>query len=318
MGPSVLPEEPAAEALPPPGFLDPAAGRRGRGLAAPPLSRPAPSAAANDAEPARPPKEAGRRLAWRRPGGRLRGRPETRAATLAARDLSVHFSGLKAIDSVDLELGRGEILGLIGPNGAGKTTLVNALTGFQRPTRGRVLLGDEDITDAPAHVLPRLGIVRTFQSGHSFRDLTVLENVEVGAVGIGASRTEAQARAVAALQAADLEHRAGLDASALSHGEERRLQVARAVAMAPAFLLIDEPAAGLNEVETDRLMAAIEKLRTELECGILLIEHDMRVIMGTCDRIHVLDHGRTLAVGAPAEVRANPTVIAAYLGSGGA
>jgi branched-chain amino acid transport system ATP-binding protein len=236
--------------------------------------------------------------------------------TLTGTGIGVHFEGVKALDGVDIELRRGEILGLIGPNGAGKTTLVNALTGFQVPTHGRLLLGDDDVTGQPPHRLARRGVSRTFQSGRSFPDLTVLENVEAGPVGLGVRRREAAARARAALDAVGLDVGHDTFANALTSGQERRLEVARAIAMRPRFLFLDEPAAGLNETEGDELVKTVAVLPAQLECGVLVIEHDMRVIMGLCDRLHVIDHGQTIAQGDPEVVRTDPAVVEAYLGSG--
>jgi branched-chain amino acid transport system ATP-binding protein len=229
--------------------------------------------------------------------------------------IAVHFEGVKALDGVDIELRTGEVHGLIGPNGAGKTTLVNALTGFQVPSMGRVVLADEDVTGVPPHRLAIAGIARTFQSGRSFPDLTVFENVEVGGVGVRVSRSEARARAREALGAVALSHRAEVLARSLSSGEERRLQVARALAMRPRFLFLDEPVAGLNEAESDQLAATILELPQKLGCGVLIIEHDMRVIMGMCERILVLDHGVAISQGSPEEVRSDPEVMTAYLGT---
>lgn len=229
--------------------------------------------------------------------------------------IAVHFEGIKALDGVDLEVRVGEVHGLIGPNGAGKTTLVNAMTGFQQPTAGGVELEGVDVTGRPPHRLAAAGLARTFQSGRSFPDLTVFENVEVGAVGVGVRRADARARAREALTELNLEERSAVFAHSLSSGEERRLQVARAIAMRPRFLFLDEPAAGLNEVESDELAETISNLPARLECGVLVIEHDMRVIMGICNRILVLDHGVTISRGSPEQVRSDPAVISAYLGT---
>jgi branched-chain amino acid transport system ATP-binding protein len=242
--------------------------------------------------------------------------PTGAGTSLAGENIGVHFEGVRALDGVDLSLARGEVLGLIGPNGAGKTTLVNALTGFQPPTTGRLLLEGDDVTRTSAHRLARAGIARTFQSGRSFPDLTVFENVEVGAVGVGVKRQEARRRAREALAELGLADRTDMLAGSLSSGEERRLQVARALAMRPRYLFLDEPAAGLNESEGDELVGAVAALPERLGCGVLVIEHDMRVIMGLCHRIQVLDHGVTISIGTPEEVRADQAVIEAYLGAG--
>jgi branched-chain amino acid transport system ATP-binding protein len=234
---------------------------------------------------------------------------------LSTHGVTVRFAALVAVENVDLSVQPSQILGLIGPNGAGKTTLVNAITGFERPTSGSVSLGDRAITDLPPHKRARLGIVRTFQSGHSFARLTALENVEVAAIGTRTSRRDARRRAHDLLEMMRLGHRADSLASALPHGDERRLEVARALAFNPKFLLLDEPAAGLDERESDELMDAIRRIRDDMHCGILLIDHDMRVIMQTCERIHVLNYGKTICVGTPGQVRSDPKVIAAYLGA---
>jgi branched-chain amino acid transport system ATP-binding protein len=234
---------------------------------------------------------------------------------LGAADVRVHFVGVKAIDGVDLELRRGEILGLIGPNGAGKTTLVNVLSGFQRPTTGRVLLGGSDVTGwAPARLAAH-GLARTFQGARLFGGLTVFENVEVGAVGVGVGRRRAREVAWDLLERMHLAGQADVPAAALPHGAERRLGIARALASRPGFLLLDEPAAGLNEAESDELVEALATIPREFGCGLLVIEHDMRLIMRLCHRIQVLDHGKTIATGSPQEVRASPAVLTAYLGT---
>jgi branched-chain amino acid transport system ATP-binding protein len=234
---------------------------------------------------------------------------------LTTSGITVRFGALVAVDKVDLVVEPAHVLGLIGPNGAGKTTLVNAITGFERPTAGSVSLGSRTVTNLPPDKRARLGIVRTFQSGHSFARLTALENVEVAAIAHRTSRRAARRRAHELLEMMRLSHRAENLASSLPHGDERRLEVARALAFNPRFLLLDEPAAGLDERESDELMEAIQHIRSEMGCGILLIDHDMRVIMQTCERIQVLNYGKTICVGTPSEVRNDPKVIAAYLGA---
>jgi ABC-type branched-subunit amino acid transport system ATPase component len=239
------------------------------------------------------------------------------ADLLEAADIRVYFEGVKAVDGVDLQLRRGEILGLIGPNGAGKTTLVNVLTGFQRWSTGSTRLAGVVTDGWPPHRLARSGLARTFQNIRLFDDLTVLENIEVGAVAMGLSRNQARVRALDLMHRMDLGHRAATRASSLPMGDERRLEVARALATQPTFLLLDEPAAGLNENEGDRLVAMVREVRDRLGCGVLVIEHDMRVIMRLCERIQVLNYGKTISVGTPEEVRRDPIVVDAYLGTSG-
>ena len=242
----------------------------------------------------------------------------TRAAeeeTLKARDVRVHFEGVKALDGVDLDLARDEIVGLIGPNGAGKTTLVNVLSGFQRPSEGTVRLSGIDTTDWNPARLASAGLTRTFQNARLFHNLTVFENVEAGAVGVGCRRGEARRRAAEMLERFHLHSRASVLAGSLAHGDERRLGIARAFATQPRFLLLDEPAAGLNEQESDELVRVLTAIREDFPVGVLVIEHDMRVIMRFCERIQVLDYGRTIAIGRPDEIRENPAVLDAYLGA---
>ena len=238
--------------------------------------------------------------------------------TLVAEEIRVHFEGVKAVDGVDLTLEQGQIMGLIGPNGAGKTTFMNAVSHFVPRTSGRVILGGRDVTSWPPHRLASAGLVRTFQDVATFPDLTVFENVELGALGSGLSRRNARARAWELLESLGLARLASLPASALPHGEERRVGIARAVAVGPRFLLLDEPAAGLDDRESLELAETIAKLRDDVGCGVLLVEHDMRIIFRVCERIQVLDFGRALALGTPDEIRTNQQVIAAYLGVKGA
>jgi branched-chain amino acid transport system ATP-binding protein len=233
---------------------------------------------------------------------------------LEARDIHVDFDGVRAVDSVDVRLNRGETLGLIGPNGAGKTTLVNAITGFQRPTQGRVLVDGIDVTRWKPARLAEVGVVRTFQAIRVFPRLTVLENVEVGALKHTRRRATARQRAVELVSIWDLDRYASHRASTLPHGAQRRLGLARAIATRPRYLMLDEPAAGLSEAESDQLVSGIRAYQESSQAGVLIIEHDMRVIMGICDRIHVLDFGKTILVGTPRETRASADVIAAYLG----
>jgi branched-chain amino acid transport system ATP-binding protein len=237
--------------------------------------------------------------------------------SLRAVGVSRSFEGVQALADVALELGRKEVVGLIGPNGAGKTTLVNVLTGFDYPSEGSVELEGRDVTGWSPQRLGRAGLARTFQHGHAFKGLTVRENVEVAALGTGASGREARRRATSLLDALGLHGRAGDSASALPHGDERKLGVARALATEPRFVLMDEPAAGLTETEVPDLAAVVRSVRDDHGAGVLLIDHNVTLILDVCDRIHVLDQGRTLAEGTPEEIRKNIDVANAYLGGSG-
>jgi branched-chain amino acid transport system ATP-binding protein len=219
-----------------------------------------------------------------------------------------------ALNGVTLELHRHEVVGLIGPNGAGKTTLVNIVTGFDFPDEGGVELAGEDITSWPPHRRARKGLARTYQHGRLFGGLTTRENVEVAALGVGASPREARARAEELLGLLGLESRASAPAAVLPHGEARKLGVARALATRPRFVLMDEPAAGLSEAEVPAFAEVVRRVRDEHEAGVLLIDHNVGLVLDVCDRVQVLDEGRTLAEGTPAEIRRNIDVTAAYLG----
>jgi branched-chain amino acid transport system ATP-binding protein len=234
--------------------------------------------------------------------------------TLRTRGLAVHFVGVKAVDGVDLDLAQATILGVIGPNGAGKTTLLNAITGFQRPTAGRVEVDGADATRWKPQRFSDAGVARTFQGVRSFGRLTVRENVEAAALGTGSRRREARGRAVELLELVGLERSANRPAESLPFGDQRRLGLARALAGSPRFLLLDEPAAGLNERESDELLEMLGRIRKELGCALLVIEHDMRLIMRLCDLVQVIDYGKTLKIGQPAEVQRDPAVLVAYLG----
>jgi branched-chain amino acid transport system ATP-binding protein len=238
------------------------------------------------------------------------GRP---GESLRASSVSRSFAGVRALHDVTLELRHGEVVGLIGPNGAGKSTLVNVLSGFDRPTSGRVLLGDRDVTRWPAFRRGRRGLARTFQHSHAFGSLTVRENVEVSALGVGTSQREAARRTKELLGLLGLADHADQPASALPHGDERRLGVARALVTDPRFVLMDEPAAGLPEAEIPGFATAVGTVR-ERGAGVLLVDHNVALVLEVCERIHVLDQGTTLAEGTPAEIRAHLGVAAAYLG----
>jgi branched-chain amino acid transport system ATP-binding protein len=242
------------------------------------------------------------------------GRP---GASLRASSVSRSFAGVQALRDVSLELGSGEVVGLIGPNGAGKSTLVNILSGFDRPSRGKVLLSERDVTRWTANRRGRHGLARTFQHSHAFRGLTVRENVEVSALGVGASGREAGRRADELLELLGLAGHAERPASQLSHGDERRLGVARALATGPRYVLMDEPAAGLPEAEVPDFAAAVSTVR-DRGAGVLLVDHNVALVLDVCERIHVLDQGTTLAEGTPAEIRVHLGVAAAYLGESAA
>jgi branched-chain amino acid transport system ATP-binding protein len=238
-------------------------------------------------------------------------------ASLRASSVSRSFAGVEALRDVSLELRPGEVLGLIGPNGAGKSTLVNVISGFDRPSSGHVMLEERDVTRWSAHRRGRHGLSRTFQHSHAFRGLTVRENVEVSALGVGASGREATRRADELLGLLGLAEYADRPASDLAHGDERRLGVARALATEPRYVLLDEPAAGLPEAEVPRFATAVTAVR-DRGAGVLLVDHNVALVLEVCERIHVLDQGATLAEGSPDEIRADLGVAAAYLGESAA
>lgn len=243
---------------------------------------------------------------------------EHRPATwLRADAVSRSFAGVVALSDVTLALGRHEVVGLIGPNGAGKSTLVNVMTGFDRPTSGSVHLGSTDITAWPAHQRGRHGLARTFQHARSFAGLSVRENIEVSALGVGVRPATARSRADRLMELLGLIDIEDAPASILPHGAERKLGVARALATEPRFVLMDEPAAGLNEAEVPDFADVVRSVRDDHEAGVLLIDHNMALVMAVADRVHVLDQGRTIAEGTAAEVRADAAVAGAYLGSSG-
>jgi branched-chain amino acid transport system ATP-binding protein len=247
---------------------------------------------------------------------------------LSVENVSKHFGGLAALDGISLSVNRGEIYGLIGPNGAGKTTLFNCMTGLYTVSAGRVLLDNTAVHALKPHQIVQRGFARTFQNIRLFANMTTLENVMVGchtrtrATVIGAilrcrktrqEEADIRARAHELLSYVGLGHKGRTLASHLSYGDQRRLEIARALATEPLLLALDEPVAGMNPAERVQMGELFLKLR-ERGVTLLLIEHDVKLVMGLCDRVAVLDYGRKIAEGAAHEVRKNPDVIAAYLG----
>ena len=250
-------------------------------------------------------------------------------ALLSIKNLGIQFGGLRAVDEFNLEIEKGELYGLIGPNGAGKTTVFNMLTGVYKPTAGEIILDGKNITGKKQIEINKLGVARTFQNIRLFSQLSVLDNVKAGLhnqykystfSGIFRLPTffktekKMNTRAMELLKVFDLQDEADLLASNLPYGKQRKLEIARALATNPKLLLLDEPAAGMNPNETAELMDTIKFVRKEFDMTILLIEHDMRLVSGICEKLTVLNFGKVLAQGKTSEVLSNPEVITAYLG----
>ena len=249
---------------------------------------------------------------------------------LRAIDVSRYFRGLLALKNYQLELRRGEILGVIGPNGAGKTTVFNIITGFVRPSTGRVELLGRDITHLRPDQVARRGIARTFQTIRLFGKLSVLDNVKIAAQLHGRAgfwetlasspafyhkEAELERRAMQHLEELGLGNLHAVPAAALSYGNQRKVEIARALALKPCVVLLDEPAAGMNANETTELLGFIRQIHSRYALSTIVVEHDMSLIMRLCDRIQVLNYGQTICEGAPEQVRSNPAVIEAYLGT---
>lgn len=248
---------------------------------------------------------------------------------LSIQKLTMQFDGLTAVVNFNCTLRKNEIVGLIGPNGAGKTTVFNMLTGVYRPTTGEIKFCNEVLNNLKPHNITSLGIARTFQNIRLFKNLSVIDNIRLGfhihmhygifstaltSPGYLIEEKAITQKSLELLQIFQLETQAQTQAKNLPYGAQRRLEILRALATGPKILLLDEPAAGLNAGETEILMETIQKIRKEFDLTILLIEHDMRLVMGICERIMVLDHGETIAEGTAKEIQSNPKVIKAYLG----
>ena len=255
---------------------------------------------------------------------------ETNGNLMVVEALRKEFGGLVAVNNVDFTVPRGKVVSLIGPNGAGKTTFFNMLTGVYKPTAGRIVFDGVDVTGKPPHAITERGVGRTFQNIRLFQNMTALENVLVGmhvrlkgnlfeailrTPRVKREEVEARDRARELLEYSGLRRKDGVIGRNLSYGDQRRLEVARALATQPKLLLLDEPTAGMNPQETADFTAFVARLREEQRISVLLIEHDMRVVMGVSDRVTVLDYGEKIAEGTPEEIQKNERVIEAYLGA---
>ncbi|MCL6653053.1 ABC transporter ATP-binding protein [Agrobacterium rubi] len=234
---------------------------------------------------------------------------------LSAENVSVAFAGLKALSSVTLDITPGHISGLIGPNGAGKTTLVNVLTGFQAPTEGAINLDGASLSGLKPHMVRRRGIARTFQGGRLFRDLAVIDNLEVTGVGLGMSRRAAVAEAQAMLDWMGIDALGSRIAGTLPYTDERRVAIGRALMGRPSYILLDEPAAGMSSHEAKDLSTLVKRIARDLGCGVLIIEHNVGLVLGLCDHIVVLDSGAVIEEGTPAAIRGSEKVRHAYMGT---
>jgi len=239
------------------------------------------------------------------------GKAET---SLQVNKVGRRFAGLVALEDVTFSVRPGLVTGLIGPNGAGKSTLINAISGVVPPGSGQVLINGQDTAAMAVHAVPAAGLGRTFQNIRLFRNLTVLENVTVAADTVARPGEDSRAAAMAALNIVGMQDLAARPAASLPYGAQRRLEIARALALRPAFLLLDEPAAGMNPTETDLLITVLQRIRSEHQLGLLVVEHDLKLIMRLCDHIVVLNKGQMIAEGTPDEIRSNPAVIEAYIG----
>jgi branched-chain amino acid transport system ATP-binding protein len=235
-------------------------------------------------------------------------------STFTVKAVYKSFAGLQALDDVSLRLETGEILGLIGPNGSGKTTLINIVTGMLAKDSGYVMIDHHNIGEMPAYRIPFYGLTRTYQTIRLFKNLSCLENAVIGAIGVGVKRRKATRLATGILEELGMEDKLRLPAQGLTFRDQRLVEIARALAAQPKFLLLDEPAAGLNEAETDALFSLLKSMPDSKKIGILIVDHDMRLIMSLCNRLHVLNYGQTIAEGVPGDVRRNPEVVKAYLG----